>query len=459
MERVLLLYRKGLPPSSAVLEGLEERFKTFVVRPMDTFEGLSGFSCVVVLGSALWTEEDRALLSASLGVNPLSLFVFPYEEVVTFPPPVFRVLWQEFLACLVPSSSVVQARALLPTKGVLFYPPADAELSNIFERGGIKVVPLPPSFSLARQGLDFVVTPGGERVGALVLYPSWEEKMPITVDEETLSTRRVLSLSNFWQSLPSLSLRGKNVVVLAPPRGFSSEEWEKVFALSLLCQKGASVVVLGEEIFVAEDGFEEKYRQARERGVLFERVSLRETLLRPTLDMRRIVVTTRAVKDGFPLSFFADWCVYLPEYSVVLPSLDGILASDRVFVHPKVRENPNSLPFSTTLPGVFFAPFEKKDFPALFVVVREYLERPQGVELGRLGINEEKCALCLTCLRNCPREALKIGGDLKRRRIEVEEERCRHCGVCASLCPAKAITLLGYETGELRPVVVWGESE
>jgi ferredoxin len=144
---------------------------------------------------------------------------------------------------------------------------------------------------------------------------------------------------------------------------------------------------------------------------------------------------------------------------MVLPSLEGILASDRVLFRPRVSENPNSLPFSTTLPGVFFVPFEKKKFPAFFAVVREYLERPQAVELQRLVIDEEKCALCLTCLRSCPWEALSIGGTLKRRRVEVEEERCHHCGICTGLCPARAITLLGYETNELRPVLVWSESK
>ncbi|MGQ9622200.1 MAG: 4Fe-4S binding protein [Candidatus Caldatribacteriaceae bacterium] len=459
MEQALLLYRETFPPSPPVLEEFGRRFGRFTARPIGAPGDLSGFSFVVVLGSALWTEEDRAVLSTSLGINPLSLFVFPYEEMVSLPPAVFRMLWQGFLARLVPPSSVVRAQVLFPTKSVLFYPSVEPELLDIFESGGIPVVSLPSSFSLTRQGVDFAVTPGGKRIGAFVLSPSWKETAPVAFDDETLSTRRVLSLSDFWQSLPSLSLWRKNVVVLVSPQGFSSEEWEMVFALSSLCQEGASVVVLAEEVFVAEDGFEEQYRRAREKGVLFERVSLGEVVFRPTPDMRRIRVTARATKDSFPLSFCADWCVYLPERSMVLPSLEGVLASYRVLFRPRISENPNSLPFSTTFPGVFFVPFEKKKFPALFAVVREYLERPQAVEFQRLVIDEEKCALCLTCLRSCPWEALSIGGTLKRRRVEVEEERCRHCGICTGLCPARAITLLGYETNKLRSVFVWSESE
>jgi len=51
-------------------------------------------------------------------------------------------------------------------------------------------------------------------------------------------------------------------------------------------------------------------------------------------------------------------------------------------------------------------------------------------------IDESKCALCLTCFRICPLDAVEIG-----QAIAASPARCQACGVCASQCPAEAIEL------------------
>ena len=62
-------------------------------------------------------------------------------------------------------------------------------------------------------------------------------------------------------------------------------------------------------------------------------------------------------------------------------------------------------------------------------------EAPARREAGRcLGclsgavIDENKCASCLTCLRICPLEAVRIGETM----VAVPA-RCQACGICASL--------------------------
>ncbi|MCP4151247.1 MAG: 4Fe-4S dicluster domain-containing protein, partial [bacterium] len=50
----------------------------------------------------------------------------------------------------------------------------------------------------------------------------------------------------------------------------------------------------------------------------------------------------------------------------------------------------------------------------------------------------DKCAICLTCVRECVYSAPFVNKDGK---AEIEAAKCQGCGNCASACPAKAIQL------------------
>ncbi len=53
-------------------------------------------------------------------------------------------------------------------------------------------------------------------------------------------------------------------------------------------------------------------------------------------------------------------------------------------------------------------------------------------------IDEEKCASCLTCVRECVYDAPFIN---ERGKAEIEAAKCQGCGNCVAACPAKAIQL------------------
>ena len=61
------------------------------------------------------------------------------------------------------------------------------------------------------------------------------------------------------------------------------------------------------------------------------------------------------------------------------------------------------------------------------------------VELANAVVDEDKCALCLTCVRSCPHGAMYV--DRAKGAAASAPEACRRCGICAGECPAKAITL------------------
>ena len=53
-------------------------------------------------------------------------------------------------------------------------------------------------------------------------------------------------------------------------------------------------------------------------------------------------------------------------------------------------------------------------------------------------VDEDKCASCLTCVRECVYSAPFINANGK---AEIEAAKCQGCGNCVAACPAKAITL------------------
>lgn len=56
-------------------------------------------------------------------------------------------------------------------------------------------------------------------------------------------------------------------------------------------------------------------------------------------------------------------------------------------------------------------------------------------------INQDQCASCLTCLRECVFDAPFVNEDGK---AEIDAAKCQGCGNCASACPANAIQLLTF---------------
>ena len=62
-------------------------------------------------------------------------------------------------------------------------------------------------------------------------------------------------------------------------------------------------------------------------------------------------------------------------------------------------------------------------------------------------VNEEQCASCLTCVRECIYNAPFINANGK---AEIEPAKCQGCGNCASACPGKAIQLMTFTDRQER---------
>jgi len=120
--------------------------------------------------------------------------------------------------------------------------------------------------------------------------------------------------------------------------------------------------------------------------------------------------------------------------------------------HQMQDNNAHLFPGLTNRPGVFvvgacrgqhYIPKIITDAKATALAVHALLSQKYiEVELNNAVVNEDTCALCLTCIRTCPHKAMTINRE-KTAAVSIPEA-CQKCGICVGECPAGAITLPAY---------------
>ncbi|MFC1542020.1 FAD-dependent oxidoreductase [Candidatus Latescibacterota bacterium] len=192
------------------------------------------------------------------------------------------------------------------------------------------------------------------------------------------------------------------------------------------------------------------YRKAREKGVVF----------------------IRFPDDQYPLVSTRDGDLYINVYDAVLGESIELKTDLTVLSAATVPDNESNVKLSETLKvpldrdGFFMEAHVKLrpvDFAneGIFVCgmahspkfTEENISQAQAVagraacilskdslEVGGVisVVNQDKCASCLTCVRECVYSAPFINADGK---AEIEAAKCQGCGNCVAACPGKAITL------------------
>jgi len=225
---------------------------------------------------------------------------------------------------------------------------------------------------------------------------------------------------------------------------FNKEDFQ-IIALStlknalLLREKlRCEVSVLSRNIKVAGKKFEQLYTNAREKGVVFSAVE--------GIDMR-------------DLQLKCDWLVIAEN---IIPSqgteeLSEILGVERDKQRFFQNNNVHFMPNLSNRKGIFFAgachidaglnDILEDSLTAAYTAHNLFKKNTIKIDERTAEVDEEKCALCLTCIRSCPHKAIDIefSQQVGKKAARVIEEACFGCGICASLCPANAIQLREYE--------------
>jgi len=223
-------------------------------------------------------------------------------------------------------------------------------------------------------------------------------------------------------------------------------------AAELLANRfGAEVKVFCHNTRVAAMGLENLYRRAREAGVVFVKYDLPPAI--SERGVKKIVkfeepLVGKESSEEFDLVAMADTAaernngVLLNLFEGLRAGPEGTLQMDNVWL----------LPTKTSREGVFVAgslagagELREALTGALATAeqVHELLKNKQIEVFDDAAlVDQDKCVLCLTCLRICPYHAIGIDVDNKAASVSVVD--CQRCGICAAQCPTQAIQLPRY---------------
>ena len=411
--------------------------------------------------SLLLYRENIARICALSNINPLLVFPYPEELLPESLESEKLNLWNSFLhqVILTPlSEQLVEAINLPLTKKIAILGNlVDETILEEFQNVGFDIFrPIPP-FHIKRQGIQYCIESqsGITIVGGVVIVPEFQTIFSHPIPNEVNETRKVLFLEDFKNKVPMRNFRKQTVVFLVPEGMVPVETWLTLYDLSqLLVQRDqAQVFILCREVIVAGNDLERRYLESRKVGVLIEKIDFSHLTLQPSLDMRGSWVSFITERDGISQKFLSDWLVKVPGKKVTPYDLTKIFFGDRLISSLSPSNNINLPLYSLPLDGWYQLPDNKLTMDTRYAIqeVIDYFQRGVTAEKNRAMVDEEKCVLCLTCLRTCPWSAIDIEGSSKRKKARINWEQCHLCGLCASSCPASAITLYGLELEKDQP--------
>ncbi|NMA63993.1 MAG: 4Fe-4S binding protein [Syntrophomonadaceae bacterium] len=243
------------------------------------------------------------------------------------------------------------------------------------------------------------------------------------------------------------STTGKNLVFILSElgRGTYAEALSQLSALAVTNR----VTVITDDVQVNFFEGEALYTEARLRGVVFIRtdhppvVTLKNStppvyevqVFDPALG-QEVLLTGDAVISPIPSSEAGG----LPDCLNLSTTTDELLTH-----YPGLTHREGILVFPDR-EGVMTQKEEQ-------LVIRAMASQVARLATGRIRtelyyqVEAERCALCLTCYRLCPHQAIEMVKDdtcknLYREACHIDPLACRGCGLCYAECPARAITPL-----------------
>ncbi len=195
-----------------------------------------------------------------------------------------------------------------------------------------------------------------------------------------------------------------------------------------------------------------KYREAREKGVIFIRfdadrppeVAQENGLLK--VKVRDMVMGTDILLTPDILALSAAIRPQ-PDAEEFASKLKLPLTQDKFFMEAHMKLRPlDFVNEGMFLCGLAHAPktISESISQARGAASRAItiLSKPYLMVGGVVSqVDEDMCVACLTCVRSCPYNVPRIN---ERGAAYIEPAACQGCGICASACPRKAIKLRHY---------------
>lgn len=282
---------------------------------------------------------------------------------------------------------------------------------------------------------------------------------------------RVITQSELERRLAENSFKGQHIVMV---QCVGSRNEEHPNCSRICCQEAiknalkikelnpeAEVTILYRDMRTY--GYSEiKYRQARQKGVIFIRYEVgNEPQVESHNDRLLIRVQEPLLQKTLELN--ADYLVLSagvvanPSNSELAQLLKVPLTVEGFFLEAHMKLRP--VDFATE--GVFLcgmahspkliteciAQAEAAAARACTILAKDYIL----AEGATASIDEKKCSVCGVCVEVCPYKAISIRADGLC--AEVNEALCKGCGTCASSCRCGAIDLKGFTNGQISEMI------
>ncbi len=225
-------------------------------------------------------------------------------------------------------------------------------------------------------------------------------------------------------------------------------------AIALARDRGIRAYILTANLKVARNGLEKRYRQAREAGVVFAKVTETRPEVQQTASDVRIRFTDEVTRKVFTLT---PGLTVVDGRFVPSPAVTDLAAAFRLHPDPAgfpQADNVHRLSVHTNRKGVFVAgparglmaeDDQSADADAAVAAAIAVLEGKVPEAPQRAEINRNQCVRCFTCYRVCPHRAVLASST----RLDVMPAACAGCGICATECPRGAIRFDPYAPAEI----------
>jgi len=248
------------------------------------------------------------------------------------------------------------------------------------------------------------------------------------------------------------SLSGKSILFLA---GFAQEgnpiTTKRVLKSVLAVEDmgGSTVHVCIGNIKVAGDGLERLYKEGRDKGASFYKltemptvnaggkknaVSFFDPVLRETVELEAdtVVIEEEIVTDGINED--------LAELLRIDLGSSGYLQKDNVHRFPVNSNREGVYVVGPARDALGMAESYTDMGNVALELARLFGDGTKEVPSEIAVVDREKCAICLTCYRCCPHGAIYWDD-----KAVISPVACQACGTCASECPQDAIQVNGFQ--------------
>ncbi len=141
----------------------------------------------------------------------------------------------------------------------------------------------------------------------------------------------------------------------------------------------------------------------------------------------------------------------LAEITAISTDLLGQLQDNNIHLFPEQTNRPGIFVVGACR-GQYYLPQIIAEAKTTASAIHSLLkDGSMEVELSNAVVDEDKCILCLTCVRSCPHNAMEVDRE-KGTAVSIPEV-CQKCGICAGECPAKAISLPVYSDDVLLSLI------